>query len=535
MDTPEPAASNPVVKGLLRRSQVAETENRGLSYSAEAIGNAWAEAFYAVSSFRSEHFPEEASAAERNEELRRAGRQTDAVISAFVRGLEESSGKPEAVYGPRLALFVRDIPGGCGERSLGRVLFRELLDRGLVEPAALVRVLGEEGYGRWDDLVFLARETKDRKAARAIEDALAGLLLADARSLREQGARAQVSLLAKWMPSVAASSALARKDALHYADRLGMNAQGYRRLLSALRRQIGIVEQKLCARAWGEIDYGQVPSLASLRYARQFREHDGERYAGYLRAVAEGRAKMHAGALTAPQIVHRALAENADAEACEALWKALPKISPERSVLPVCDISGSMTEVRVGSLYPLDVSVGLSLYLAENNRGAFRDLVLSFSKECRAIRLGGIATLRERIAKLRKFMGLNTNVESVLALLFSICREERVPEADLPVLVFFSDMEFDRASGLADPRPLFDAYRGKFRSIGLPFPQIVFWNICNRSGTVPMVENDAGLILASGFSEKIMDKVLSGRVDRKSPWEALKEILNEPRYAGPFG
>ena len=137
--------------------------------------------------------------------------------------------------------------------------------------------------------------------------------------------------------------------------------------------------------------------------------------------------------------------------------------------------------------------------------------------------------------RLQDGMGYNTDVERVLSFLLRLCEQERVTPAELPILAFFSDMEFDAASGMSNATPLFDAYRKKFASIGLPLPRVVFWNICNRTATVPMRENEAGLVLASGFSEKIMKGLLGGNVETQTPWEALKEMLDAPRFAMPFG
>ena len=59
-------------------------------------------------------------------------------------------------------------------------------------------------------------------------------------------------------------------------------------------------------------------------------------------------------------------------------------------------------------------------------------------------------------------------------------------------------------------------------------PQVIFWNICNRTDTVPMRENKMGMVLCSGFSQQIMDAVLSNEF--KTPWAMLKETLDKERF-----
>ena len=58
-------------------------------------------------------------------------------------------------------------------------------------------------------------------------------------------------------------------------------------------------------------------------------------------------------------------------------------------------------------------------------------------------------------------------------------------------------------------------------------PRLVFWNICSRTGTIPVKENELGVALVSGFSPTIVKMVLSNSTD---PFECLLEQLNTDRY-----
>lgn len=35
-------------------------------------------------------------------------------------------------------------------------------------------------------------------------------------------------------------------------------------------------------------------------------------------------------------------------------------------------------------------------------------------------------------------------------------------------------------------------------------PRLIFWNVCGRTDTIPMVNNEEGLCLLSGFSQNAM-------------------------------
>ena len=59
-------------------------------------------------------------------------------------------------------------------------------------------------------------------------------------------------------------------------------------------------------------------------------------------------------------------------------------------------------------------------------------------------------------------------------------------------------------------------------------PRLIFWNVCGRTDTIPMVNNEEGLCLLSGFSQNAM-KVAADKT-KKDPYEALIATLDSPRY-----
>lgn len=86
-------------------------------------------------------------------------------------------------------------------------------------------------------------------------------------------------------------------------------------------------------------------------------------------------------------------------------------------------------------------------------------------------------------------------------------------------------MEFN---GLPDSdEVLFEDIGKKFAEHGYKLPKLVFWNVNSRTGTIPITENENGVILLSGFSKNLMEMVMSSETD---PYEALKKVLNSARY-----
>ena len=87
-------------------------------------------------------------------------------------------------------------------------------------------------------------------------------------------------------------------------------------------------------------------------------------------------------------------------------------------------------------------------------------------------------------------------------------------------------MEFN---GLPDSdEVLFEEIGKKFAEHGYKLPKLVFWNVNSRTGTIPITENDNGVILLSGFSKNLMRMVMSSELD---PYRALVAILNSDRYS----
>lgn len=106
----------------------------------------------------------------------------------------------------------------------------------------------------------------------------------------------------------------------------------------------------------------------------------------------------------------------------------------------------------------------------------------------------------------------------------------RVARTILAAILVVSDMEFDSCARSRYGRPdsrLFDVIRQKYEAAGYQLPRLVFWNVCSRTGTIPVKENDMGVALVSGFSVNVVNMVMSSKVD---PYDCLLEAINTERY-----
>lgn len=432
--------------------------------------------------------------------------------------------------------FARDIRGGLGERRTFRVCL-DLLAREFPQKVCKVLPLIPE-YGRWDDVLCLMGTKVQNEVVKLIEDQLK----ADIRGMKNGES---ISLLAKWLPSVNASSQETRRKALLIASKMKTNPRAYQKLLVRMRRYLQVVEQKMSAGAWEDISYEHVPSRANLNYNNAFLRHDEERRREYLAKVERGEAKINASVLFPHDIVHKYTDQQDYGwyqrrikpvdEALEAMWKALPNtVEDGCGTIVVADGSGSMTS-RVGNtdVTALDVANALAIYFAERLTGPYKDKYITFSANPQLVNLAGSTTLKGKIeTALRHNEVANTNVEAVFDLILATALRNNLEQKDLPKnVLIISDMEFDgcvssnRGPGVYDS--LFLRIKNKYREHGYDLPRLVFWNVMSRTGTISVRENKLGVALVSGFSPNVAKIVMSGSLD---PMGALLEVLNSQRY-----
>lgn len=442
------------------------------------------------------------------------------IWSLFLRAYNEN---------PSLAMlwlfFARDIRGGCGERRVFRVVFERFCRENSAVAIRLLSLI--PFYGRWDDLIGVFCGDVPCNVREAAFSVIQEQLTDDLGNMK---AGKPVSLLAKWMPSTVTSSRDTRRNAERLRAKLGFTPRQYRKTFSSLRRHIGVTEQKMSGGEWDQIDYQTVPSRAAMNYRAAFMRHDYDRYDEYLANVSSGEAKINSGVLYPYDIVHAYKnAHNLD-RTLEAQWKALPNTVHEgQSTIVVVDGSGSMYQ-RVGNtaVTCYDVARSIGLYFAEKLPGQYHHKFITFSENPRFVTFADTLSLYARIALMEEYDECsNTDIEKVFDLVLNTALENHLPQEEIPAnILVVSDMEFDE--GVCDPdENLFVSIRRKWETSGYKLPRLIFWNVCSRTGTIPIAENENGVTLVSGFSPNIADMVMSGDID---PYNCLVSKLMSDRY-----
>lgn len=440
--------------------------------------------------------------------------------------------------GPELALkwlfYARDIRGGLGERRLFRVILKDIVSNatknGLLSDAIkrLIPLIPE--YGRWDDLFCMMDTPMEEEVLLNIAHQLKREFI-----LRQNGD--PISLLTKWLPSINTSSAETRKLAYKISKFLHMNEKEYRKLLAAGRKYIKIVERQMSENQWHDINYEAVPSKANLLYGNAFARHDADRRAEYLAALENGHAKINSGTLFPHEIVSKIRHDdNVDCNLMNELWKALPnKCTKNTRTLVVADGSQSMeTRIASSKAQALDVAIAMAIYFSERLTGEFANRFVTFSSSPKFVSLGGCPSLQAKISYMRRFCEVSdTNIEAVFDMILSTAVGTNMKQEDLPDnILIISDMEFNRCAitnnGISSvEKALFDYFASRFRTYGYKLPRLIFWNVCSRTGTIPVKENDMGVTLISGFSINTLNLVMSDILD---PYECLVNQLMNKRY-----
>ena len=415
----------------------------------------------------------------------------------------------------RIAQWVRDARGGAGEREIFRQILT-YLDKHDQDAAAKLLMKVPE-IGRWDDIFVVKSDKLKYQAYSMLGDAL----------------RAKNGLAAKWTP---------RKGdtAVEIRNFFGMSPKFYRKSLVELTR---VVESQMCSKEWNEINFSHVPSVAHARYKKAFFRNTPE-YAKYVAELTKDpkdrtvQVKINAGAVYPYDVLKGVIGsynKNYNATelgALQAQWDAMENFIGDANVLPLVDVSGSMSckaggHASQSATTCMDVAVSLGLYCADKNKGKFKDTFLTFSSSPELLHLNG--NIVQKVQQMVKSnWGMSTDLVKAMDKILSVAKNGNVPQEEMPeVLMIMSDMQFNQCARFDDSA--MQMIKRKFEDAGYTMPAIVFWNL-NAHDNVPVKHDASGVALISGFSPQIMVSVLGGDADKFTPESIMLKAVMVPRY-----
>jgi len=409
----------------------------------------------------------------------------------------------------RIALWARDARSGAGERQLFRDILTHLEK---TDPDAAVRLMNKvPELGRFDDLFVF--NTVDMKAK--------------AYTLLGDNLRAKNGLAAKWTPRKGRVAAEVREF-------FGMTPKQYRKTLVGMTK---VVETQMCSNDWDNINFSHVPSQAARIYKKAFNRHS-VKFAEYVAKLVSGdkTVKVNASAVFPHEVLKDIVNHygavtlgKTELDHLTAQWDALPNYLNDANILPIVDVSGSMacpagkdTKVRC-----LDVSVSLGLYLADKNKGVFKDTFLTFSDEPELVTLKG--NIVQKVNQMVKSeWGMSTNLHAAFDKILSVAVKNNVPDTDMPKMVLIlSDMQFNQC--VRNDDSAMEMIERKYRNAGYTVPSVVFWNL-NSSGNVPVKSDKSGAALVSGFSPSIMASILGADPQEFTPEGMMMKTIMNSRY-----
>lgn len=434
--------------------------------------------------------------------------------------------KQEPLMATKILFYARDVREGLGEREIFRYLLNYVTRTypNLIENN--IDLIGV--FGRYDDLYSLINTPLEDKMWVTMKEQFEE----DRRNMEKGNA---VSLLGKWIKN--GNTRSTKELGILTAKKLGYSVPEFRKIVSALRRHIGVIEVLMSTGQWDKINYSEVPSRAMSIYRDAFKKHDNERFNDYLSKLTstdpEVRkdVKINASTLYPYDIVEKLLDYGYDYSGrivkeddvvLEEQWKALPNYVEEgTNAIVIADTSGSMWG------RPLASSVGLALYFAERNHGAYENMFMTFSSRSEIVTVKG-KSLRQKLSNISKAnWGMTTNLTAAFDNILNIAINNHVkPEDMVKSLIIISDMEIDSCTNKNDL--FYDVMSKKYREHGYEFPNVIFWNVNSRHDIFHTDMKRKGVQCFSGQSASTFKSIM--QTVGLTPYEAMLKVINNERY-----
>ena len=384
---------------------------------------------------------------------------------ARITSLFEEAYQANPLYATKILFYARDIRGdeetqGLGERRVFRIILKYCA---LHHPEAIRPNLDLIGvYGRYDDMYELIGTPLEKDMWTAMKKQFE-------EDLENMAKGNAISLLAKWIKTADASSPKTRALGKLTAQKLGYDVYNFKRIVRAMRKQIGIVESLMSTGHWDEIKYSEVPSRAMLIYRNAFKKHDEERFSQFAQKAVTGEEKINSGTLFPYDLIEKGIQSSwnwrwsltgTENNIVQAQWDQLPNyVESGTNAIVMADTSGSM------SGRPIMTALGLAIYFAQRNIGAYHNLYMTFSCYPKYQEIKG-KTLAQIFRNL-DYSGwqMNTDCEAAFNLILDTAIKNHVSAEEMPKsLIIISDMEFDQAGNRK--WSFYDQMRARFAEYG---------------------------------------------------------------------
>lgn len=480
----------------------------------------------------------------------------------------------------RMIGHTRDIIDGKGECTLSYMMvynwgkFYPLLAQFALRCFVTLDNKELHQYGSWKDLKYFCEYCKDQG-----ENNEFYLIKYAVRLINEQiktdfanyvSNSNDISLAAKWAPREKSSFGwLYQSLATDYFSDFLTTANTderirkailkckteYRKILSALNKQIDTTQIKQCGKDWSSIDFSKVTSITLSKQKKAFLniKNNGEvrfsdssdritcadNFNAHIEKAVNGEFEMKGKRVGMADFVKQAIillrnGSQSEKDLLNSQWRdnssqngALGKM------IAMIDVSGSME----GD--PMQVAIALGIRIAE--KSVIGKRVMTFSSNPTWVNLEGYDDFISQVEVVKDAeWGMNTNFHAALDLILDAIIQNKMEPEDVQdmVLVILSDMQMDNGDK-CNKLVLYDTMKEKYAAAGIrvngvPYkpPHILFWNLRSTSG-FPSLSNQPNSSMMSGFSPTLLNLFCEQGLDALqscTPWSLLIKSLENDRY-----
>ena len=196
--------------------------------------------------------------------------------------------------------------------------------------------------------------------------------------------------------------------------------------------------------------------------------------------------------------------------------------------LPMCDTSGSMTWAggdEKSRSRPWDISVALGAFLSMVTEGPWSGLMMTFDDNPQIYDTTGLTAKQALDKVVKTSRGYTTDLRKAMMTLLNHMVKNRVPEGEEPVIIVFTDGEFNEpclnhsANGWNTTyETLVEDYAKKGRT---RLPTICWWNLKSGRSGVQNSDRTKGTMMFQGRDPSMFKMLLEG----ESAPDATKEVV----------
>lgn len=406
------------------------------------------------------------------------------------------------------------------------------------------------------------------------------LFMSDKKTALENGEpfnkKLQLTLISKWIPKEGGRYDRKIRAAKEIAIRLfpaefkidfRMALKSYRKTVSLLNTAIHTTEVLMCQKRFSEIQFKLVPGKCLTKYRSAFLNNKlrcaelrhpentdritcRENLLKFMEDVRTGKRKINANQLFIHEIVEKMIGHirntekltEEELELYELCWNQITKVYQEQidrgeitinKGIILSDVSGSMDGT------PMAVSVAAAIFISNLMNDPFRDRFITFDTSPQWFTIDPTLKLVDKVKQvIESPWGGSTNFEKAMNLILDTAKAYNLSPEEMPKwFLVISDMQFDIAND-GKWETMYEHIQDRFTSVGMkvcgkPYvmPDMIFWNVRGNTNGFPVVSNQLGCQIISGYSISVLKEIFKHQdLSNVTPWSSLQTTLDGVRY-----